>query len=46
MAPRRTLFPPEREAIRRFFQQGGNAILLNEPNTTTDIAELQPPAGY
>ncbi len=45
MAPRRTLLPVEREAIMKYLAKGGAAIFCNEPNTTTDIAEIVRPLG-
>jgi ABC-type uncharacterized transport system involved in gliding motility auxiliary subunit len=45
MAPRRPLLIKERNAIRRYLKAGGNAMLLTEPNTTNEIANLAKPLG-
>lgn len=45
MAPRRSLLVKERNAIRRYLQQGGNAIFASEPRTTRDVASLVRPLG-
>jgi hypothetical protein len=45
MAPRRPFLEGEREAVMRYLSKGGNAVFLNEPNATGDIAELAKPLG-
>ncbi len=44
-APRRALLPAEIDAIKSYLAEGGNAILMSEPNTTADIAQLAAPLG-
>lgn len=45
LAPRRELLPPERAALEDYLKRGGNAILVSEPKTTKDVAELVRPLG-
>jgi len=45
LAPRKSLLPPERAAIEDYLKAGGSAILVNEPKTVDDIAEMAKPLG-
>lgn len=45
IAPRRHLLKTETKAIEAYLKKGGNALLLNEPNTIDDIAKLVKPLG-
>lgn len=45
MGPRRGLLVAEREAVKRYLANGGNAVILNEPHTTRDVAKLVEPLG-
>jgi ABC-type uncharacterized transport system involved in gliding motility auxiliary subunit len=45
LAPHKALLPAERAAIEDYLKGGGNALFLNEPRTTDDIADLVRPLG-
>lgn len=45
IAPKKSLLPPEKAAIEDYLKAGGNAVFLNEPRTTSDIADLVKPLG-
>jgi ABC-type uncharacterized transport system involved in gliding motility auxiliary subunit len=40
LAPKKELLPFEKEAINKYLAAAGNALFLNEPNSTSDIAEF------
>jgi len=45
MAPRKSLVDFEVEAIKSYLAKGGNALFLNEPRTTGDVASIVKPFG-
>ena len=45
MGPRRELLPSELEVVKTYLARGGSALLLNEPHTTEQVAQLAAPYG-
>ncbi|MFN8390363.1 MAG: DUF4350 domain-containing protein [Bdellovibrionota bacterium] len=45
VAPHKGLLQSEKDAITDYLRRGGNAMMLNEPRTTDDIADLARPFG-
>lgn len=45
LAPRRPLLLVEIGAIKEYIARGGNAVLLTEPRSTSDVRELAKPLG-
>ena len=45
VAPRKPLLPEERDGLQRYLREGGNALILAEPKTTTDLHDLVRPLG-
>ena len=45
MAPRKSLLENEKALLKSYLEDGGSMLLLSEPNTVPDVAELVSPLG-